>query len=141
MFEYKDDRIFIFSMEEYEKYKELIPQIKCWWWLRSPGYYSTYILSVDPDGSIDRVGNYILNDTDAVRPALWFSFTSFEPGDKFIYCGVTWVVLDKNLAITEVPIVFHNFDNHNNNYKESEVRQFLLEWYMHRKNFCEILKG
>lgn len=140
MFEFKDDRIFLLSVEEYEKYKNLIPIICKWWWLRSPGDGGfDYAVSVNCYGDVKSRGNYVFDDCDAVRPALYFSFTSYDPGDKFIYCGITWVVLDKNLAIAEVPITFNRFDKNDNNYETSEVRQLLLEWYMHRKNFKEVL--
>lgn len=138
MFEYKDDRIFLLSIEEYEKYRDKIPQNNCWWWLRSPGLHFDGAADVRSAGSVNFYGNLVSND-DAVRPALYFSSTSYDPSDKFIYCGVTWVVLDKNLAIAEVPITFNRFDENDNNYETSEVRQLLLEWYMYRKNFKEVL--
>ena len=135
MFEFKDDEIFLMSIEEYEKYKNDILQIKAWWWLRSSGFKSDYVAHVYSNGSVSYIGNYINHDYDAVRPALYLDFTDFNKSEKFVYCGITWIVLDEHLAIAEMPISFHKFDENNNIYETSEIRQFLLNWYNERKFF------
>ena len=43
----------------------------CWWWLRSPGYYSDYAADVDTVGTVHFDGHYAGSDSLAVRPALW----------------------------------------------------------------------
>lgn len=43
----------------------------CWWWLRSPGYYSYYAAYVYRDGSVGYIGYGV--DYIAVRPALWIN--------------------------------------------------------------------
>lgn len=43
----------------------------CWWWLRSPGDNSNYAAGVNSDGSVNRSGHSINDDSDAVRPAMW----------------------------------------------------------------------
>ncbi len=50
----------------------------CWWWLRSPGYGSDDAASVDDDGSVFDLGNYVYYDSSAVRPALWINLGSSE---------------------------------------------------------------
>ncbi len=42
----------------------------CWWWLRSPGFRSSFAASVDGDGSIRDYGHYVDNSYDAVRPCV-----------------------------------------------------------------------
>jgi len=48
----------------------------CWWWLRSPGYYSNDAAIVNTDGSVSDRGLYVSYDRDAVRPALWINLGS-----------------------------------------------------------------
>ena len=58
-FGFEDDSIFLLSKEEYEQYKDQIPQINCWWWLRSPGYFSCNVAGVNSDGSISNYGDCV----------------------------------------------------------------------------------
>lgn len=64
-------RVALLSVEEYEKYKNVIPNINNWWWLRTPGDYQDYAASVNPDRTVYLNGDYVDNDNGAVRPALW----------------------------------------------------------------------
>lgn len=48
----------------------------CWWWLRSPGYYSNFAAGVNGDGSVDEFGSSVNIDKYAVRPALWIDLGS-----------------------------------------------------------------
>lgn len=43
----------------------------CWWWLRSPGYYSYRAAPVLKDGIINILGYFVVLGSGAVRPALW----------------------------------------------------------------------
>ncbi|MBO5753260.1 MAG: hypothetical protein J6S69_06155, partial [Proteobacteria bacterium] len=45
-----------------------------YWWLRSPGYNSTYAADVDLSGAVYASGNFVLNDYNGVRPALWLDY-------------------------------------------------------------------
>lgn len=123
-----NDNIFLLSTEEYEKYKDKIPTINCWWWLKSPGNLSNHIACVRTDGSISNLGNYVDGDDVAVRPALRFSAPSTTIGERKLFFDFPWVVIDKGLAIAEVPIGFHRFDVESNDYEKSEIRKFLFEW-------------
>ena len=130
-----DDPIFLLSKEEYEKYKDRIPQIKCWWWLRSPGDLSNYAADVHRDGSADHGGDIVYISGFAVRPALRISnLKSFNSGgkNKIVFNGVTWVKIDENLYISELPIDFRRFDSTSNIYETSEIRKFLLNWLEER---------
>ncbi|MCR5041315.1 MAG: toll/interleukin-1 receptor domain-containing protein [Clostridia bacterium] len=48
----------------------------CWWWLRSPGYFSTHAAVVNYDGSVINIGSGVDIDNSAVRPALWINLGS-----------------------------------------------------------------
>ncbi len=49
----------------------------CWWWLRSPGSYSSYASYVYYDGSLDF--NYVNYASGSVRPAFWLNLDSIIP--------------------------------------------------------------
>lgn len=130
-----NDPIFLLSAEEYNKYKENIPIINCWWWLRSPGCDSRSVALVSGLGSVFKSGDSIENGYHAVRPALRYNphdtlLNLIPVGDKFVYNGVTWVVIDteKNLAIAEMPIGFEMFSTISNNYFHSYIRKWLFYW-------------
>lgn len=130
------DRIFLLSAEEYKKYKDNIPHVKCCWWLRSPGSNLSRPTIVDSDG-YDFEGCIVNDNYLGVRPVLkiipdeWL----YKFGDRINYCGVTWIKIDENLYITEMPIAFRRFDKYDNDYLKSEIRQFLLDWYEKRKGW------
>lgn len=125
-----DDHIFLLSAEEYQIYKDKIPWVNSLWWLRSPGYDGCAEV-VDYDGYVDLGGRKISSNYYGVRPALR---RLFEGDDIIVQYGMTWIKIDKNLYIAEVPIDFKHFDNKNNNYYTSDIRQFLLTWQNLRKD-------
>ncbi len=88
------DKVFLLSITEVNKYfnsnyaRKCIPTdyakaqgavtdtnygINCWWWLRSPGYYSFTAASVEYDGSIYIRGAPVEDVEISVRPAMWIS--------------------------------------------------------------------
>jgi len=90
-----EDKIFLLSIEEAEKYfsskenRQCKPSAyakgngasvsdngNCFWWLRSPGMYENYAARVDSDGYILEFGTEVFSHYSdhaytAVRPALW----------------------------------------------------------------------
>ena len=48
----------------------------CWWWLRSPGNYSSHAAIVRNFGSVNKKGVVVNRDNNAVRPALWIDLES-----------------------------------------------------------------
>jgi hypothetical protein len=131
------DCIFLLSTEEYEKYKDKIPDINCWWWLRSPTYRFGRAATVNCDGSVSDYGDYVGYNNGAVRPALrCIPGQEWKVADSRIFrCGMTWIKIDENLYIAEVPITFRRFDGDSNNYQTSEIRQFLLNWCEERASW------
>ncbi len=131
---YRDNyEITLLSAEEYEKYKDNVPPINCSWWLRSPGINSNRASHVDSGGSVDDDGLYVDRSNGAVRPALKMSDgRKYEIGKRVILYNFPWIIIDKGLAIAEVPIAFRRFDNESNDYENSEIKKFLNDWLERR---------
>lgn len=130
-----DDVIFLLSKSEYTLYKKSIPQININWWLRSPGRRQRQAFLVRRDGFLD---NLNVNSTIiCVRPALHLDKVKIDGcRNPFVYCGITWFKIGKNIAISELPISAQSFnENLNNDYENSDIRTWLLNWYEKRKNY------
>lgn len=133
---FEQDEIFLLSVEEYEKYKDKIPHINTWWWLRSPGSTCVDAAHVYSNGAVDFDGHYIINDDYVIRPALRYSNLKSEiikskiKENAFVFNEIRWVIIDKEneIAITEMPIAFRRFDAESNDYESSEIRKWLLNW-------------
>ncbi len=77
------DKISILTVDEYRKYRKILPNMDKWWWLLTPwstpaNDYSTTIAIVSPSGDIgsnDCVFDY------GVRPVCIFSSSIFESGN------------------------------------------------------------
>lgn len=79
-----EDKVSLLTVDEYRKYRSLIPNTKdYWWWLISP--WSTpcndYDMSVVVVSSAGSVSNYGCNLNCGVRPVCIFSSSIFESGD------------------------------------------------------------
>lgn len=48
----------------------------CWWWLRSPGYYTDFAVGFNSHGYVSRYGLSVDDIDDAVVPALHFNLSS-----------------------------------------------------------------
>ena len=112
-----------------------------WWWLRSPGYNSFIAASVRSDGDIDGHGRLANGVSDAVRPALKIKnikSSNLQIGDKFEFGGKTFKIISKNIAFCEGDIGIHCFNKDfrvqkTNDYKKSDVKKFVDEWFEHAK--------
>lgn len=129
----EQDEIFLLSVEEYEKYKDVIPKFSCWWWLRSLGYGRYHAADVGNDGLVNSYGHDVYNSYHCVRPALRLKSSAHPIGSRLMKYAFPWIVIDSKLAIAEVPIATHRFDSESNDYQTSEIRQFLLDWIEIRK--------
>lgn len=79
-----EDKVSLLAVDEYRKYRSLIPNTKdYWWWLVSP--WSTpcndYKKSVAVVSSAGNVSSYYCNYNRGVRPVCIFSSSIFESGD------------------------------------------------------------
>lgn len=76
------DKISFLTVDEYRKYRKLLPNMDKWWWLLTPwstpvNDFSTTITVVSPSGYIiDNNCDY----ADGVRPVCIFSSSIFESG-------------------------------------------------------------
>ena len=77
------DKISFLTVDEYRKYRKLLPNMDKWWWLLTPwstpvNDFSTTITVVSPSGVIG--GNRYFNE-NGVRPVCIFSSSIFESGN------------------------------------------------------------
>ena len=77
------DKISLLTVDEYRKYRKLLPNMSEWWWLITPwstpaNDCSTTVTVVSPSGSVG--GNSCFN-VYGVRPVCIFSSSIFESGD------------------------------------------------------------
>ena len=79
-----EDKVSLLAVDEYRKYRSLIPNTKdYWWWLVSPwstpcNYYKKSVSVVSSAGGI---GCNNCRDDNGVRPVCIFSSSIFESGD------------------------------------------------------------
>lgn len=76
------DKISFLTVDEYRKYRKLLPNMDKWWWLLTPwstpvNDFSTTITVVSPSGII--FDGYCFNEV-GVRPVCIFSSSIFESG-------------------------------------------------------------
>lgn len=76
------DKISLLTVDEYRKYRKLLPNMSKWWWLITPwstpaNDYNSTLAVVSPSGVICR-GLYGV--VDGVRPVCIFSSSIFESG-------------------------------------------------------------
>ena len=76
------DKISFLTVDEYRKYRKLLPNMDKWWWLLTPwstpvNDFSTTITVVSPSGSVS--SSYYDNE-NGVRPVCIFSSSIFESG-------------------------------------------------------------
>ena len=75
-----EDKVSLLTIDEYRRYRRLIPNANYWWWLISPwstkcNGYTDWSSVVSPRGIVD--GCYCVN-SGGVRPFCIFSSTIFE---------------------------------------------------------------
>lgn len=76
------DKISFLTVDEYRKYRKLLPNMDKWWWLLTPwstpvNDFSTTITVVSPSGYVS--SNYCFSG-NGVRPVCIFSSSIFESG-------------------------------------------------------------
>lgn len=77
-----EDKVSLISVDEYRKYRELLPRTGEWWWTLTPDSTAgngddVWINIVSPSGSIRSIGCYY---DLGVRPVCIFSSSIFESG-------------------------------------------------------------
>lgn len=133
---FKDDEIFLPSAEEYKKYKDVIPPVSVPSWLRDRGTEKLNVKYISKENTwINDYG--IACDLEvAVRPMIHLPKGTIEinapVGARINLYNFPWVVIDKYLAIAEVPIGFEKFDDNWNDYLTSHIRNYLDRWLRER---------
>ena len=74
------DYVSLISVDEYRKYRKLLPNTNKWWWTLTPNSTAcndddTFVRVVSPSGSI---GSDRCNNSNGVRPVCIFSSSIFE---------------------------------------------------------------
>ena len=77
------DKISFLTVDEYRKYRKLLPNMDKWWWLLTPwstpvNDFSTTVAVVSTSGGIDY---FDYGSGSGVRPVCIFSSSIFESGD------------------------------------------------------------
>ena len=77
-----EDKISLLTVDEYRKYRKLLPNMPKWWWLITPwstpvNDYNSTLTVVSPSGNFDCNG---YDYCDGVRPVCIFSSSIFELG-------------------------------------------------------------
>ena len=77
-----EDKISLLTVDEYRKYRKLLPNMSKWWWLITPwstpaNDYSSTLTVVSPAGGIY---SYFCSFSVVVRPVCIFSSSIFELG-------------------------------------------------------------
>lgn len=75
-----EDKISLLTVDEYRKYRKLLPNTKNWWWLITPwstpvNNYNSTLAVVSPSGNFD---NVYYSYGHGVRPVCIFSSSIFE---------------------------------------------------------------
>lgn len=75
-----EDKISLLTVDEYRKYRKLLPNMPKWWWLITPwstpvNDYNSTLTVVSPSGLI---GSLLYYDCYCVRPVCIFSSSIFE---------------------------------------------------------------
>ncbi|MDO4190007.1 MAG: DUF6273 domain-containing protein, partial [Lachnospiraceae bacterium] len=95
------DVIYLLSEKEYFKYKKNISNVNWAWWLRSKGEEQDNALKVYSDGS--SISDFVDDKNVGIRPVLDLNDAEIEiSGDFFVYCGITWLKITEELAISEL---------------------------------------
>lgn len=125
-----DIKITLLTDEEYRQYKKIIPFIEQSWWLRSPGINSINANYVDWNGIL--YDSRYVNDPLEIRPALRMQLSnpkSLGPGDHIRIGSKSFIVLsweeNELFALCDEMIASRRFDPYNNEWKSSELRQWL----------------
>lgn len=124
----------LLSIDEYEKHKEKIPQIKENWWLRSPGNLDDLAACVrGANGDVYDNGTHVTHEF-GVRPALRISNPEFETGHKFTFGEQTFTYLGEGLALCDDIVGKCAFRedweaSDANDYEASDVKKYVEDWF------------
>lgn len=123
--------ITLLSAEEYEEAQDYIQQLDSGWWLRSSDFWSPGAKLVTCDGSINEYGVEVSYGSVSVRPALLIlkpESLNLAIGDKIRFAGYIWTIIPGDMALCDEEIGFNRFDAKTNDFKKSEIKQYIENW-------------
>lgn len=134
--EHEIEKVTLLSAEEYKAYKELIPAVHRWWWLRSPGRGIDLAANVRSEETTDFRGDLVVHGICAVRPVLKIRnllAANLEILDRFTLAKHTWTVISEDLAICDDTVGKTCFRKDwraedANIYKMSDIKTWLAGW-------------
>lgn len=123
----------ILTLEEYDRYQHLIPDVENWWWLRSPRNYAYGLAHVFTDGTVGSANRAATNG--GLRPALKLKVGKCKylaPGDKLELKGAEYTVMDIAddvvFVLSDEIIARRQFDKTSNQWETSELKEYLENW-------------
>lgn len=131
----KIKEVTLLSLEEYEKYKDLIPEIDYWYWLRSPRNSTNGIAYVAPNGSTGY--DYCCHTSGTVRPALRIEVDNpnseeLVVWEKIMIKNDMYSILDVKgsevLLLSDGILGYRRFDPKSNIWEKSELKEWLDNW-------------
>ena len=134
---YEDDKIFLMNIDEYKFYKNRIPSLKTYWWLRSPGYYQNYAANVYGDGSVNYLGDFVYFGPYCIRPVIKLlrdlEYSSVDIGSKITFHSHRFIIIDFDddyiYAISISGLWYAHYDKDSNDYEDSYIRKWLNTWF------------
>ena len=130
------ESIQLLSVEEARNLPQWIRASGYWWWLQSPGDDSGLVAYVYDDGSVEDYGSDIDDSSGVVRPVLKIrnlDSQNLEIGETIKILGLLTQYIGHNSVLLCERIAYHRFDSVSNDYKTSEIKQFIKEWLEERK--------
>lgn len=126
---FKNDPIFLLSVDEFNAcfgQDERLAQC----WLRDEGHHDHFAAFVGRSGSVDRHGDFKHGGYYDLKPVVKLNNVKADKNQVIKYANRDWFVFRDGYAIAVDPIAHMCFDNAYASYEDSDVRKFLLAWYM-----------
>lgn len=127
------ENVTLLSAEEYKQFKDNIPLISDFWWLRSNGINRYFVSYVYEDGDVLDYG-YSVDEAFGVRPALIISnlkSLNLNIGDELKVNDNAYTVISDDMIICRELIGSQPFNKYRikgNEYETSDIRQFVNKW-------------
>lgn len=129
----------LLSKHEYDEYKNIIPHLPAYWWLRSPGERSNDAACVYSHGTTHIDGVHADSKAVGVRPAFFVSISEgseFKAEDKLKlpYVDYDCTVLNVSdngrmlYVLADDFISYHIFDKETNDWEKSSLKDWLNDY-------------
>ena len=123
----------LLTKEQYEQYKEKIPPIEDWYWLKTPGEYMLDVAFVYKDGNVYFFD--VNHSSGGLRPVfeLTEATENLAAEDIVKFAGYDWTMLTDKIGICNEIIdqIAFNEDwlkENANSYEDSDIKSRLDKW-------------